>query len=813
MGLRGRAAECRRLREFTGALRGGRGGVLVLRGEPGVGKTALLNHAVRGERTIRIEGVAAEAGFPYAALHRLLLPFLAEAPRALLVACGLSDGPPVDPHLVALATAAALSRAGTPLMCCVDDAHWIDSQTLTTLTLAAREDPAIGLLLATRDELPDLPSLEVTGLTTPAATRLLREATTCPLDHMVVARLVTATGGNPRALLNLTRELSADHLTGARTLPDPLPIDSRLAAHHLHQLPETTRRRLLLEAAAEEPGLTGTTAVERMARAAVYSSATGAERRQAHAVLADVTSAADLRAWHRAASCLGTDDAIADELERAADLATARDGLPARVVFLTRAAELTTNDQLKADRLLAAATAAIPTGAAPRALRLAESTAVAGPKTDIVRLKAHLILGRTDPNALLEAARALIHSDRRLARVALLDAAEHALRAVPRMPHTVPAEIAGLAATLGADPTIPGQQLNAFATLAVSGHEAAVPLIRRTVHDLLNPGTPPEWHLIATALSSLLWDPEATRALWQQAITTARRTGALWHLTTALHGAATLETRLGETATAERLLAEHDRIRTTIGIPAHPFPELTAWRGGEPPETPFDPVSHVVLALGRGDYARARTAAREVLDSDPLGLHPQILADLVEAAVRGGDRVLATGSLATLTERAHPAGTDWALGVLARSRALLAPAAGAETLYQRAITLLSGTPARADLARAHLLHGEWLRRQRRRRDARAELSTALAMFERMGAAGFAARAAQELDAAAGRRGTGARLTPQETAIARLAADGATNGEIAAQLFLSANTVDHHLRKVFQKLDVTSRRQLPPALRR
>ncbi|MEU4419811.1 LuxR C-terminal-related transcriptional regulator, partial [Actinoplanes sp. NPDC024001] len=499
---------------------------------------------------------------------------------------------------------------------------------------------------------------------------------------------------------------------------------------------------------------------------------------------------------------------------------------------------------------------ALTAGAPLQALRLAEAglpqeapaTGTARGRALIVRAGALVMLGGAGSygkasGLCVEAARALAGAEPRLARVALVEAVEHTIRA-GHLDDTGPAEIAGLAARLSAAagrPTLADLSLDAFLGLAGST-EDALPRIRRAAEALLDPALPGEQvlrrHLTGAVLATPLWDAGLLRAVWRRAIDTARASGALWRLVVALYCAASVELQLGETAAAVALLEESDQARAAIGATdelwtVHRHPELLALRSRttEPAgvlESALDTAGWlgagsiqslirmglVLLHLGCGDYTRARVAAREVFETDTLGLHPRVLPDLVEAAMRSGDRVLAGRALEVLRVRATAAGTDWALGVLARAEALLAPASAAEEPYRLAITRLTGTAARLDLARAHLLHGEWLRRQRRRRDARAELRTALEMFERIGADGFAARAEQELDATggSGRRHPAGVLTPQEAAIARLAASGATNGEIAAQLFLSANTVDHHLRKVFRKLDVTSRRQLPPAPR-
>ncbi|MBM7774720.1 DNA-binding CsgD family transcriptional regulator [Actinokineospora baliensis] len=796
--LWGREEECSALDAIVAATRAGRGGVLVLRGDPGIGKTALLDH-VSDARTLRLSGVKAEVGFPFAGLHRLL---------------DAVDFPPgTDRFVVGQAVLARFASLG-PVLCCVDDAQWLDEDSLEVLAFVGRRLHAegVGLVLATRDEVAGLPTLEVRGLAEADGVAMLRSAAGS-VDNQVAARIVRAVEGNPLALREMARELSPDQLNGRASLPEPLPLGGRLADHHLRhvtRLPEPTQRWLLLAAAepsgdlayltdaakllgldptAPEPAETerlvtlGTTArfQRPLLRSAIYGSATGVERRRTHAALAAVMDA-DRRAWHLAAACLGPDDAVAAELLRTTDLATARGGYSARTRFLLRAAELTRSDTARVDLRLAAAKAALTAGAPTQAMALLDG--LPDDRTLLVRAGAKVALGGRQAFAeaaalCLEAARAPDSTSE-----AALAAIENALQAEHLLADSTVVEIAKVAASVvAADDSLTSLLVRAFAVLVDEGYEQAVPHIRRAVMALLDPDTSADevlgGSLIGASLCALLWDAALHRAVVGRAIETAHRTGALGRLDTALHCAATIEIQLGE---------------------------LPAWRaeGGD--------MEEASLALGQGDYARARAIAQPMVDADAMGVHTRWLPDLVEAAVRSGDRVLAASAQAKLASRLTATGTVWARGVLARTQALLAPVGSAEPLYRRAIALLSDSPARADLARAHLLYGEWLRRRKRRRDARDQLRLASELFERMGADAFAGRTAQELAATGDtptHQTTG--LTPRELDIATLAAGGATNAEIAARLFISASTVDYHLRKVFRKLGVTSRRRLAHVL--
>ncbi|MBL7255273.1 helix-turn-helix transcriptional regulator [Paractinoplanes lichenicola] len=913
MRLFGRETECAALDSLLTGARSGRSASLVLRGEPGVGKTALLRYAEgRATDSLWISGVEPETDFPYAALHRLLIPLLGDRARlpatqlaALEVACGLADGPPPDLYLVSLAALTLLAGSrrtdgqASPRtrLCVVDDAQWLDQESLRALAFVARRLHAEGVVLLfglrTEGDGPGGPGLlagvavrEIAGLAPEAAVALLTDVVDSVVDRARAEHIARATGGNPLALTDLGHELTAGQLGGTVALPEPAPIGSRLEAHYAARIdgcPAATRTWLLLAAAGAGTAGDGLTAAARLlgvtpadaapaeadrlvtgspactfrhplVRSAVYGGATPAARRAAHrALAATITgeSEADRRAWHLAAAADGPDETTAAELETRADRAAARGGHTARATFLTRSAELTPDPGARAVRQVRAAEAALAAGAYGQALLLLDDldeSALPGAARGsalMTRSLAEVNTGTPDGQRLgaarcLAAARAF-GDDRERARRAVVQAIELA-RSAEHLSAVSEPEIAAEAARLvGPGPTgLDELILAGYAEFTTHGYAGGLPAVRRAVDALAGPALSDEALLarlvVGVNLCTLLWDDAAKDGLLRRAEQAARRSGAL-HALDLVHYLGTMTwTLLGGLNEADRHDAAGLRLRAALGMTADQaqvwrHPELATWRAGPGVRESvaaalgvfemlclgglhaWTRLSLAVLDNAESQYAAARETLLGLVELGRPHRYADALPDLTEAALRAGDRRTAKLAAADLTVVAEACGTPRALGVLERSRALLAPAAEAETPYRRAIEHLGDGLCHGDLARAHLLYGEWLRRQRRRRDAREQLATALEMFEGVRAEAFAERTRKELRALGGtvlhpvRETDETALTPQEAAVARLARDGGTNAEIAAHLFLSASTVDYHLRKVYRKLGVRSRRQL------
>ncbi|WP_250032521.1 helix-turn-helix transcriptional regulator [Paractinoplanes maris] len=910
--LTGRRLERGVLDRVVEAVRAGTGRVLVVRGEPGVGKTALLNHLCdeasrAGCRLLRVAGVQSEMELAFAGLHQLCLPLLDRAERlpapqrdALLTAFGLVAGPPPDRFQVGLAVLSLLSVAegDRPLICVVDDEQWLDAGSAQVLGFVARRllaDP-VGLVFGAREpsaELAGLPELKVEGLPDREARALLDSALIAPLDGRVRDLLLAESRGNPLALLELPRGLSPSELAGGFGLPGAVPLAGRIEDSFRRQLdamPPATRRLMVLASAdpsgdpslvwraAQRLGLpqdAGEPAVEAglaefgtqvrfrhpLVRSAVYGSAAPSEQRAVHAALAeatDVVADPDRRAWHRAHAEVGLNEEVAVDLDSSAGRARARGGLSAAAAFRERAALLTPDPARRASRLLAAAHAKREAGAYESAARLMDA-AGAGPLTppdtaDLERLRGHIAghLGepRRGGQALLDAAQLFepVSVDR--ARVTYLEALwEIAMWTGGRQGPRLAAALTARAAPPAPQPArAVDDLLDALALRFTDGFAVAAPALTGALSRLLamdvdsEDGRRTSLFMAGSAgsasclLTMELSDFEAWDALTERNVRFAREIGDVVQLQHWQHHRALFLIHKGELNSAAQVQAEIDLLdemtRLTSGITGV---FLAAWRGDEAQAGEFIQAltreasdretevlgSYAMLAgatlhNGRGRYQQAGDYARQAFELDVFAVGPLVAPELVEAASRTGNTALAGVALEWLSERASTAPTDWAAGMEARGRALLSEGDAAESGYQESITFLGRTGFGTQHARAHLLYGEWLRRQNRRSDARGPLRTAHEMLTTMGAQGFADRARQELAAAgetARKRSveTTTTLTAQEALIAALARDGHTNQEIAGQFYLSSRTVQYHLRKVFTKLGISSRRELRAAL--
>ncbi|WP_433294017.1 ATP-binding protein [Actinoplanes sp. CA-030573] len=903
--LRGRHRECELLRQVLADAREGRSQVLVLRGDPGSGKTALLEYAsgLLGEwHRLTATGVESEMELAYSGLHQLCSPVLDHLDRlprpqrdALTVVFGLSPGPPPDRFLVALATLTLLDEVAKdqPLACVVDDAHWLDQASAQVLGFVARRLLAepIALLCAARTGSGDAilagaAALTVGGLEAEDARALLLTNVAGPLDPDVVDQIVAESHGNPLALLELPRTWTGHELAGGYGLPDSQPVASRIEqsyAQRLATLPTDTQQFLLI-AAAEPLGdprlLTAAASTLRidpaaatpaiaagllrlsarvefahpLVRSATYRSAVPDQRQRVHRALAEATDAGadpDRRAWHRSRATKAANEDVAAELERSAGRAQSRGGFAAAGAFLSRATELTPDAARRGRRALAAAFANVQAGEFETARRML-TLATDGVADDLQRAQVDLLRaqvafassrGTEAPPLLLAAARRLQPLDVGLARETYLDAFTAALFGARLNRDVGMTEIAdaarAAAGRAGAEPTPADLLLTGLIALA-DDYVTAAPACRAAVRRMATGWTPPPdqlrrlWQGCVVAIE--IWDDESAYVLSRDHVEIARRTGALSEVALALSSRIPVLVFCGELATAAAAVAETRSVEEMTGIAAAPYGALilAAWQGraghaarligstrqeatarGEGIGVAICAYTDAVLANSNGRYQEAVAAARDAGDHREVVAENWALPELIEAASRAGDRELATSSLDRLAEKTRACGTDWALGVEARCRALVGDGDEAEGRYQAAIDHLARTRIRSDLARAHLLYGEWLRRASRRVDARRELATAYELFTAMEMAAFAERARHELSATGAtvrRRGfeEPTELTAQEEQIARLAARGRTNSEIGAQLFISSRTVEWHLRKVYTKLGVSSRRYLHTA---
>jgi DNA-binding CsgD family transcriptional regulator len=905
-GLRGRSDECARLDGIVAAVREGHSRTLLLRGEAGIGKTALLDYLIAATsdlQLVRVLGVESEMELPFASLHQMCAPLLDHLDRtpgpqreALEIVFGLSAGPAPDPLLIGLAVLTLLCEAADhrPLVCVIDDAQWLDRASARTLAFVGRRlraDP-VGLVFAAREpgeELRGLAELEVKGLRDGDARALLRSAVGSLLDEGVRDRVVAETRGNPLALLELPRGLTATQLAGGFGLLGAQALSGRIEesfSRRLQALPEDSRQLLLLAAAeplgdplllwraADRAGVSAAAAVAAaeddgllsiggrvtfrhpLVRSAVYRSAAARERRAAHLALAGATDRdgdPDRRAWHLAAAAAGPDEAVAEELERSAGRAQARGGLAAGAAFLERSVALSIDPGRRTDRAVAAADAGLRAGDFEAALGLL-ATAGSGSPDELKRARIDLLRaelafsqsrGSDAPPLLLRAAKTLEPLDSKLARETYLDAWSAALFAgrFAREGSVYDVSREARRAPAAAQPAHPFDPLlDGLALLLTDGRAVATPVLQRAATSFAGDGAAVEevlrWGWLATIAAVVVWDYETCVALATRGVELARDSGALTVLAVALNIMAQAVALGGEYGRATQLITEAAAVTEATGTQVLPYGAiyLAAYQGreaevsklvdatvreatasGQGNAVQFASLARAVVANARGRYREALAPAQDASDDMPeLVVSMWALSELVEAGARCGEMDLAQDALDRFAERNDVSANDWGRGVEARSRALLTAGDAAERLYEEAIERLGRTRLRPELARAHLLYGEWLRRQNRRVDARAQLRTAHSMLAAIGMEAFAERARVELVATGERvrkRTPEARdeLTAQERQIAMLAREGLSNPEIGGRLFLSPRTVEWHLRKVFTKLGIHSRRELADAL--
>ena len=902
-GLLDRQAERAAIDRVLGSARDGFSATLLIQGGPGVGKTALLGYAEDSAADMRVcgvTGIETEIALEFAALHQLLVPFLPglddlPGPQrlALRVAFGMEQGPATDRFLVGLAALTLLAAAAEdkPVLCLVDDGQWLDVESAHALGFVARRLYAdrVAVLIAAGEPSPghafgQLPAVRVGALPPDEACQLLRSAARARVNDRVAARILADTERNPLALVEFGAEFTADEMAGHADLPEPMPLGRRLTDRFARQAagldPDTqlflaivaadaSGDRPVLWRAARKGGIDADAAADvaesaglvelsagsvrfryPLVRAAVYHGTADRNRRRAHLLLSAAIERSrdpDLVAWHHGSAATAPDEAIAAELERAADRAQARGGYAARAALLRRSVQLTPDDRRRVGRELKLAEAELRSGLPDAAHELVDAALprVTDPRTHAlgVRLQGEILLTQghaADSAQVLAGAARLLAPDQDAAREAMAAA----MRAAMWAGSVQTKKIAAAAAALphpGRAQTSADLLLDGYAARYTAGYTAAIKPLRAAVNLLrsedLEPLTALLWYGMGAMAAGSLWDADSLLDISGRFVRAARALGALAVLPVALELRAVAECVAGRLAEAQDRWTEMREIMAAsrgpqiLGIGSRSEGLVLVYTGRvaearaagmaqiqESTALGQDgraDVGRAVVAradLCAGDYDAAVATGAAVVQHDLAFTAEAILPEVIEAACRSGRRSEARSAFHTLSERTRAASTPWALGVRARCAALLADGDRAEEAYLEAISHLEQSVATVDLARAHLHYGQWQRRAKRRRDARAQLRTAYDMFDAMGAEEFAASAAAEL------RATGEpaltrtppstlELTPQETRVASLAAEGVTNNQIAAQLFISPRTVDYHLGKVFRTLGISSRGQL------
>ena len=813
--LRGRRREGKALDDLLLSVRTGESRVLVVRGEAGIGKTALLERLAGSASEFQVHraaGVESEMELAHAGLHQLCAPFADRieslpGPQrdALNTAFGRRDGDAPNRFLVGLAVLGLLSDVAEqkPLLWIIDDAQWLDEASSQTLAFVARRLGAESVAMvvgirdgARKDDFVGLDELVVRGLGERDSRSLLDTVLTGPLDDRVRERLISESRGNPLALLELPRGLTPAEVAGGFGIPYASSLESRIEEsfrRRLAPLPPATRV-LLLIASAEPIGDPGPV-------------------------------------W-RAAGTLGVGPAARHP-----------------------AAELTPEPKRRARRALAAAQSKQRAGAPDAALQLL-AFAETGRLGELDQTRAQLLRaqitftvtrGGDAPQLLLEAAKRLEPLDGSLARETYLDAFAAALFAdrLARGSGLHDIAEAVLAADWGESsrrsPRACDLLLEGIAVVTIDGYAAGAPTLKSALRAFQDEPMSDEealrWLWLACRAARALGDEARMDELTARQVRLAREAGDLSMLPIALAERFSVQLFIGDLMAAEGLVAEAEAVAEATGSRLAPQSALLAGlRGDEAKAIALIEAARrevvqrgeglwllhtewasAVLFNSLGRYDEAFTAAEKaVAHPHELGVSTWVQPEFIEAAVRSGRAEHAAGPMRRLREISSAAGTNWALGVEARSRALLSDGDVAEGLYREAIALLSRTRVRTAHARAHLVYGEWLRRERRRVDARKHLRIAHDMYVEIGMKGFAERARRERLATGEtvrKRSPETRdnLTAQEAQIARLVIDGCTNPEVGAQLFISPRTVEWHLRNVFTKLGIRSRRELHDAL--